>query len=267
MRVGVLQLTSVDSVDKNIEQIFKQLKKIEKSKPSLVCLPENSLYLKVNPKGAIRYFNLKEDFWFKFQDWCKKQNCNLIFGSAPVLENKSRYNAMILVTGKTVEIVYRKIHLFDVSVEGQAPLKESDNFEAGTKGATLDIDGFKIGLSICYDIRFSELYAKYAKEKVDLILIPSAFLVETGRAHWHVLNRARAIESQAYVISAAQSGRHKGSDGGLRKTYGHSLAVDPWGRVLNEIKKSGPGCFVIEVQKDSISSVRRQIPMTDHRRL
>jgi deaminated glutathione amidase len=267
IKIGVIQMTSVDSVEQNTKMILAQLKKMERAKPRLVCLPENSLYLRVRNDDQIFYFNLKEPVWKLFQAWAKKNSCDLFFGSVPFTDGNKAYNATVLVTAEQVKVLYRKIHLFDVQVHGHQPLRESDNFTHGSEACTIVIEGWKIGLSICYDIRFSNLYLKYAQESVDIILIPSAFLVPTGKAHWHILNRARAIESQAYVISAAQAGTHKGVNKGLRKTYGHSLCVDPWGQIVKEIKKAGPDHFIVELEPNLISKVREQIPMADHRRL
>ena len=264
LKVAVVQLCSTESVEKNIQQILHQLIQVKKHKVDLAVLPENSLFLKVGPKSPIQYFNLKEAFWAQFKKWAKASKSRLIFGSVPLAYKNKKFNAMVEVTAQSVKVIYKKIHLFDVDVAGQPSLRESDNFDAGTEPQVLDVKGFRLGLSICYDIRFSELYSKYAQKKVDALLIPSAFLVETGRDHWHVLNRARAIESQCYVLSAAQSGHHK-KEGQIRKTYGHSICVDPWGRILKESRKKGPDLFVVELSSEEILKVRRQIPMADHR--
>jgi predicted amidohydrolase len=164
-------------------------------------------------------------------------------------------------------VVYSKIHLFDVDVEGAPPVRESDHFVNGSGPALIDFRGWKLGLSICYDLRFPELYLNYA-QKADLILVPSAFLVPTGEAHWHVLLRARAIESQCYVAAPAQSGEHVShlDSGQVRKTYGHSLIVDPWGRALEEMA-SGLDIRTVELSRTPIEKARRQIPMKAHRRL
>src|SRR5690606_14018795 len=133
--------------------------------------------------------------------------------------------------GQPAKVVYSKIHLSDVEVDGAPPVRESDHFWPGEKAETWQILVWRFGLSICFDFRFAELYAHYAGV-LDAILIPSAFLVPTGEAHWNVLIRARVIENQAFVIAPAQTGAHRSETGAVRKTYGHSMVVDPWGRVL-----------------------------------
>ncbi|MEO0337565.1 MAG: nitrilase-related carbon-nitrogen hydrolase [Pseudomonadota bacterium] len=162
---------------------------------------------------------------------------------------------------------YSKIHLFDVDVEGQKPIRESDDFVAGTAPKIIEIEGWRIGLSICYDIRFSELYLHYVKSGVDLIAIPAAFLPPTGEAHWEVLQRARAIEAQCFVVSSAQSGEHQSvRSGAKRVSYGHGLAVDPWGRVLLNMGTE-VGAEQMVLSRSLLSRVRGQIPMGSHRKL
>lgn len=138
---------------------------------------------------------------------------------------------------------YQKIHLFDIKLEGQEAFRESDEFANGTLPAIIDVKGFKIGLSICDDVRFSELYHQYHRHQVDVITVPSAFLVTTGLAHWHTLLRGRAIEGQCYVVAPAQTGVHTSAHGkaGQRETFGHSLAVNPWGEILVEVNGAAGG--------------------------
>ncbi len=164
-------------------------------------------------------------------------------------------------------IVYKKIHLFDITLEGQKPIRESDVFTNGEMSTVFEIDGIKFGSSICYDIRFAELYNLYAKQEVDVILIPAAFLVKTGKAHWDVLLRARAIENQSYVLAPAQTGKHQStSSEQSRETYGHTTAVGPWGDVI-ECLSDGMDILFVNIDPENCRAVRRQIPMNSHRRL
>ena len=160
-----------------------------------------------------------------------------------------------------------KPYLFDVDVVGAPQARESAAFSYGAKAQVITLNGWKIGLSICYDLRFSELYSKYAQKNVDVILVPSAFLVPTGKAHWHSLLRARAIESQAFIVAAAQSGDHQNANAQHRYTYGHSLVVDPWGVVLKDLETPGADLAVVELDSAQLKKVREQIPMAKHRRL
>jgi deaminated glutathione amidase len=168
-----------------------------------------------------------------------------------------------------IKIKYRKIHLFDVDVEGQKPIRESDHFAPGYRPEIIEIGGWRIGLTICYDLRFADLFLAYAREAVDLVLVPSAFLVPTGRAHWETLLRARAIESQLYVAAAAQSGEHASAIGDAKRyTYGRSLVVDPWGGIMAEAKTEASGVQVLTslLRQSELAKVRAQIPMASHRK-
>lgn len=228
--------------------------------------PENSIYFRID-KGPMEYsFDLESPEILQLLHRCQRDNIEICLGSVPFKSKNGIENAMVWLTPEGAEKVYSKIHLFDVEVEGHKPVRESDDFYAGSEPRILERRGWKFGLSICYDLRFSELYSRYALENVDVLLIPSAFLVPTGEAHWHILNRARAIENQVYVIAAAQGGTHAGVRGGSRSTHGHSMVVDPWGRILAESQSSGE-TPVVELHPSVLSKVRQQIPMANHRKL
>ncbi|HRP10434.1 MAG TPA: carbon-nitrogen hydrolase family protein [Terricaulis sp.] len=152
---------------------------------------------------------------------------------------------------------YDKINLFDVTLGGGENYRESDTVEGGSKAVLIEGPmGAKIGLSICYDLRFAPLYSAYAKSGADIITVPAAFTVPTGQAHWETLLRARAIETHAFVIAPAQGGRHE--DG--RATYGHSLIVDPWGKVLAKLDHDEPGFVVADLDLDAVGAARAKIP-------
>ncbi len=189
------------------------------------------------------------------------------------------FNGSILVEPSgVIRVVYRKIHLFDVDVAGRV-VRESDSFCAGSEPAILDIKGWRVGMTICYDLRFAEMFVNYHKQNVDLILVPSAFLVPTGRSHWQVLLRARAIETQSFVAAPAQVGVHRSQlqpDLPERQTWGESLIVNPWGEILaasssfDEPLSSIPSPLkplLLELDRAQIQKTRSQIPMLSHRRL
>lgn len=270
LNIVVCQLTSTDQVEENVRQMESLLNSIPNpEKVDLVCFPENCLYLRVNGGEAPPRMTLQDAAIQRLAKWAKEKSVALHLGSVPLEEHGRLYNASLLLqTNGSVEVVYKKIHLFDVDVEGAKPQRESDVFAPGTESSIFSIKGWQIGSSICYDVRFSELYNRYAKAGVDVILVPAAFLVETGRSHWHVLIRARAIESQAYVVAATQGGVHKGAAGGTRSTYGHALVIEPWGDIVTEVKDdSKPQAMLATLRAERIASVRRQIPMSSHRKL
>lgn len=273
LKIALAQMTSVDDVEINLKQMEDLLKEIflknqEQDSPRLVCFPENCLYMRLVEGEKIDGFLIHSPVFKKLQEWAITYKTHLHLGSIPLYIENHFYNSSVLITPDgEIQPSYQKMHLFDIQLEGHKPLQESDVFRHGQHPHLLEVDGFRIGESICYDVRFAELYAQYARQEVDLILVPAAFLVKTGQAHWQILLRARAIESQAYVLASAQSGTHESARGGKRETYGHSLAVDPWGEVLADLKKPGPAAVVLTLSKDKIAQVRRQIPMKFHRRL
>jgi len=151
---------------------------------------------------------------------------------------------------------YDKIHLFDATIAGLNAYRESATYAGGEAAVTADLGEFTLGMSICYDMRFPKLYNSLANAGANLIAVPAAFTVPTGEAHWHVLLRARAIETGSYVIAAAQGGHH--SNG--RATYGHSLVIDPWGRIVAELDHDAPGVLVAEIFPEQVTDARERIP-------
>ena len=268
LSIALVQMTSIDDIESNTQQMIGLLNQIHSSsKVRLACFPENCLYLRTKEGEAIQGIELGAPVFVVLAKEARERKMFLHLGSVPLRADGHLYNSSILITDQgEVRSTYRKFHLFDIQLSGQKAIKESDVFKHGQKPSVLEIDGWKIGESICYDLRFAELYSYYAKQEVDAILIPSAFLVKTGEAHWDILTRARAIESQAYVLAAAQGGTHIGRNGGLRETYGNSLVVDPWGKVIARAETS-PSVVIATLAKELVENVRRQIPMKSHRRL
>lgn len=151
---------------------------------------------------------------------------------------------------------YDKIHLFDADISGLNAYRESATYAGGEQAVTADLGEFTLGMSICYDMRFPRLYNALANAGANLIAVPAAFTVPTGQAHWHVLLRARAIETGSYVIAAAQGGQHPNG----RATYGHSLVIDPWGRIIAELDNDEPGVLVAEIDPALVKDARERVP-------
>ncbi|MER9138764.1 carbon-nitrogen hydrolase family protein [Mesorhizobium sp. M0830] len=151
---------------------------------------------------------------------------------------------------------YDKIHMFDVDLDNGESWRESAAYEPGTEAVVAEIEGAKLGFAICYDLRFPQLFRAEALAGADLLSVPAAFTRQTGEAHWHVLLRARAIENGAYIVAAAQGGLHE--DG--RETYGHSLVVDPWGRIIAEAAHDEPAVIVAEIDPAQSLAARKKIP-------
>lgn len=268
LKIALVQMTSSESVHENFNFILDTLEKIEIecAKIDLICFPENSVFMRVNDKTKIQVVDLNDLFFEKISLAARRMDCFIHLGSFAVRQDEKIYNSTVWVkpSGKR-QVGYQKMHLFDIELEGQKPFRESDVFAHGSQPSIQNIFGWRVGESICYDIRFSELYNYYARNNVDLILIPAAFLDATGQSHWEVLTRARAIESQAFVVASCQSGEHKNQTGDIRKTFGHSIIIDPWGREVVKMP-SEVGYQIRVISKSNILRVRNQIPMAKHRR-
>lgn len=175
----------------------------------------------------------------------------------------SRANRSIVIApGGQIAARYDKMHMFDVDLENGESWRESNAYKAGNEVVTVETPLGRLGLAICYDLRFPALFEALGNRQCDALAIPAAFTRPTGAAHWHVLQRARAIEASAFVIAAAQVGKHE--DG--RTTYGHSLVIDPWGEVLLDMGGAEPGVGFADIDPERVAAVRRQVPSLANRR-
>jgi predicted amidohydrolase len=180
---------------------------------------------------------------------------------APGEESRVYNTFLLLDPDGQARAVYRKIHLFDVQIPGRAELMESATTAPGGEVVVAETPLGRLGLSICYDVRFPELYRQLALERgAEVLMVPAAFTAHTGAAHWHTLLRARAIENQCYIVAAAQHGRHNQA----RESFGHSIIIDPWGVVLAEVE-SGDGVAVATIDLAQLATVRQQMPCHSHR--
>jgi predicted amidohydrolase len=260
LRAALAQMCSGDTHEVNIATVTALAAKAAQQGAELLCLPEVAGLM--NRNGAIARSQVvaaKDDpFIAACRALAEQHGMWIHMGSTPVLAPDGRFlnhSAVIDAEGE-IRATYDKVHLFDVAIEGQAPIGESKRFAPGDAAVVLDTPWGPWGLSICYDLRFPYFYRRYGREGVTLIFIPSAFTVPTGRAHWEVLIRARAIETGAFVLAAAQAGVH--ADG--RETWGHALAVDPWGAVLADLGRDAPALAVVDLDLARVAGARRQIP-------
>ena len=188
-------------------------------------------------------------------------------GSIGELAGGRLFNTSLVFSPSGEELArYRKIHLFDITTPDGTGYRESETYGAGEEVVTCDIAGIKTGLAICYDVRFPELFLALRRRQVDLIMLPAAFTLQTGKDHWEVLLRARAIETQCWFAAPACTGPHRGTKGDVRFTYGHSMIVDPWGHVVAKAS-DGPGWATATIDKAQTARVRADMPVLEHRRL
>jgi predicted amidohydrolase len=204
------------------------------------------------------------------RELCARLSLWCLAGSIAERAEDGRFHntSAVIAPDGSIAAAYRKLHLFDVDIPDGARYRESKEVAAGSAPPpVVDLGrlGVRLGLSVCYDLRFPELYRKLADQRADLIAVPSAFTAYTGRAHWEVLLRARAIENQAFVLAPAQVGRI-GRPEDNRLAHGHALAVDPWGAVLADAGGDGEGLAVAPIDPARIAQVRRELPALTHRR-
>lgn len=234
---------------------------------TFVATPENTNYLGPHGEKVRLAETLDGPTCLLFSRLARELSIHLLLGS---FNEKSSvegrcFNSSVLFGPTGVRLaVYRKIHLFDVDVPEGVSFRESATVAPGADVVVSETPFGTVGLSICYDLRFGELYRALVARGAALLTIPSAFTAVTGRAHWEILVRARAIESQAFVVAPGQHGEH--GDSGLRESHGHSLIVDPWGRILAEAA-DGVGIAVAEIDLAEVPRVRAAIPIAAHRRL
>ena len=260
LRVALAQMCSADTHEANIATVSALAAEAAAGGAELLALPEVAGLMNRNPEKSAKQVVAAEDdpFIAACRDLAARHGLWIHTGSTPVRGPDGRFLNHATLIDATGGIVaeYDKIHLFDVALEGQAPIGESKRFAPGTRATLAQTPWGQFGLSICYDLRFPYLYRAYAQAGAVLMFIPSAFTVPTGQAHWKVLLRARAIETGAFVLAAAQVGHH--ADG--RQTYGHALAVDPWGNVLADLGEAVPMLQLIDLDLGAVARARSQIP-------
>ncbi len=275
--VAALQMTSREEVEVNLDNARQLTRDAARRGAKLIVLPENFALLASGAEER-RKFDFAEPLppvgergpagpiVAAMQEVARETGAWLVLGGMPEkIPNDPGhiYNAAVVLDGDgTVRAIYRKIHLFDVAIPGGAEFRESATVAPGSEPVIVDTPVGPVGLTICYDLRFPELYRALAAKGARLVVVPAAFTAHTGKDHWHVLLRARAIENQLYVIAAAQFGQHNPK----RATYGHALVVDPWGHVIADASDR-PCAVVAEVDAEFQDKVRREMPCLSHRRL
>jgi nitrilase len=267
-KVGAIQLASGSNVSANLLEAERQTEVAVKQGAELIVLPENFAFIGRNcsDTNALREEPGDGPLQSFLSQLASRLGVWVVGGTIPLeADHAAKWRAACTVydaRGRQIAR-YDKQHLFDVNlVESDEQFVESESIESGDRVVVIDSPVGRLGISVCYDLRFPELYRAMLDRGVEVIALPAAFTAITGRAHWETLVRARAIENLAYVIAAAQGGFHIAS----RQTYGHSMIVDPWGTKLAE-RERGNGCVVAAVDRDFQHTTRRNFPCLDHRRL
>ena len=268
MKIAAIQMTSGPDVGANLEQARVLLEDAAARGARLAALPENFSFmgLKDADKRAVAEADGSGPAQDFLADSARRLKLWVVGGTVPLrvgADRDGRVAAASLVydpDGRRAAR-YDKIHLFDVDIPGRIEAyRESRHVAPGAAAAVVDTPAGRLGLSVCYDVRFPELYRHLSAAGAQLLVVPSAFTAPTGRAHWETLLRARAIENLCYVLAPAQSGFHPGG----RETYGDSMIVDYWGRILQRVPR-GRGCAVAEVDLSRQAGVRESFPALAHR--
>lgn len=259
IKVACIQMRTSTNTEENIINASKMIREASKNGANLIATPEMTSLLDKRPGELFKKAQEeKNDSALKeFKKLAKELQINLIIGSLPIkIQDDKCVNRSFCISksGKTINI-YDKIHMFDVDLPSGESYKESNNYQPGRKIAISEIADIKIGMTICYDLRFPTLYTDLAHKGAEIIAVPSSFTKTTGEAHWHVLLRARAIETSCFIIAPAQGGKHE--DG--RETYGHSLIINPWGEILAEADIE-PTIIYAEIDTKLVEETRRRIP-------
>lgn len=262
---AAIQMVSGSDVSENLAAAAGLIEEAAAQDARLIVLPENFAIMGRDETDKLKVREVDRDGPIQqfLSETARRYGVWLVAGSVPLAASSASFvhNSCLVYDDRGQRIArYDKIHLFGFEADSERYC-EADTIEPGS-GPPIAFDSpyGRIGLSICYDVRFPELYRSFGP--VDIILVPSAFTVMTGRAHWDLLLRARAIENQAYVIAPAQGGEHPGG----RKTYGHSMIVDPWGEVLG-VHPAGPAVVRARIDAEVIAQVRARLPALDNRRL
>lgn len=266
MKIAAIQMRSGADPDANLAALEPLLEEAAAQGASYVQTPEVSLIFAKDRdqlRAVARPFENHPQL-SGVAEMARRLGIFVHIGSLPVpLEDGRFANRSVLFGPDGARLaVYDKIHLFDADVSSANTYRESATYRGGDRAVVAPVGDFTLGLSICYDMRFPALYAALASAGATLLAAPSAFTVPTGQAHWHVLLRARAIETGSYVVAAAQGGTHANG----RATYGHSLIVDPWGRIVAELEHDEPGVLVAEIDPAAVAEARQRIPALANRR-
>jgi predicted amidohydrolase len=265
-KIAAIQMTSINDIEANLKSADELLHQAAIQGATIAVLPEMFPTLAVENGHLIAKEKMGagpiQDF---LAQKAREYNLWIIGGTIPITcdKNDRVYAACLVYNNKGQYVTrYDKIHLFDANLcNGTECYRESAKTVPGHKPVVFDSPLGKIGLAVCYDIRFPELFQILAKQGVDIFVIPAAFVYRTGEAHWEILCRARAIENLAYVVAADQTGTHSAT----RRSYGHSMIIDPWGNIVAQ-RAEGPGVVITDIDLEHLHAIRETLPVSKHKR-
>jgi deaminated glutathione amidase len=264
-RVGLVQMRSGRVPARNLDSAVALIREAKSAGADYVLTPEMTNILESSRESLFAAIvpEEKDPSLAAFRTLARELGLYLHIGSLAieVLPEKAMNRSFLIDPKGEIVARYDKIHMFDVDLAGGESYRESHSYRSGELAVAADLPWGRIGLTICYDLRFPALYRALAEAGASFIAIPAAFTQQTGEAHWHILTRARAIENGCFIFAAAQGGRHEHG----RETFGHSIVVDPWGRVIAE-GGSDPGVIMADIDPSLVATVRARIPSLQHGR-
>jgi len=267
-KVAAIQMTSGSNVQANLDEAAKLIEQAASQGAELIVLPENFSQMPMTDQERVGHAETPgEGRVQKFlATQAEKNNAWIVGGTLPIRsDDKNRaYASSLLFDNQGNQVArYDKIHMFDVLIEeSNETYHESATTVPGEEVVVVDTPFGRMGLSVCYDLRFPELYRTMIDQGMEICTLPAAFTAFTGQSHWEPLIRARAIENQCYIIAAAQGGYHVNN----RQTYGHSMIVNPWGNILGSVG-TGPGVVITEIEDEALQTTRKNFQVLNHRRL
>lgn len=260
-----VQMRTSTDIDRNVEDASALIQEAAKAGAQFVATPETTALMELGAKRLFANIVAEEDdrALRAFQALASDLNIHLLIGSlaVKVADDKAANRSFLIAPDGAIAARYDKIHMFDVDLGNGEAYRESKNYQAGGEAVLADLPWGGFGMTVCYDLRFPHLYRQLAHAGAGFLTVPSAFTKPTGEAHWHVLLRARAIETGCFVFAPAQGGVHENG----RETYGHSLIISPWGEVLAE-GGTDPCVILAEIDPSKIDAARSQVPSLTHDR-
>jgi len=270
VRAALVQLTSSDDPEANLGPTRAAITEAAMEGARFVATPEvtNCVSASRTRQREVLQIEAEDRTLDALRDDAARHGVWLLVGSLALkLEDEERFanRSFLLSPAGEIEARYDKIHMFDVEISETETYRESDGYRPGDRAVVADTSFGRVGLTICYDVRFPQLYRRLAQAGAGIITVPSAFSPVSGAAHWHALLRARAIECGAWIVAPAQTGTHAATRGRQRSTYGHALAVSPWGEVVAD-GGAAPGVTPFELDPEAVAEARRRIPSLTHDR-
>ncbi|MCZ4261291.1 carbon-nitrogen hydrolase family protein [Limimaricola sp. G21655-S1] len=270
-RAALLQFTASDEPAQNVQALRGMVREAVAQGAELVCTPEVSNCVSASRARqlAVLRHEAEDPMLAALRDEAARAGIWLSLGSIAVktgdADGRFANRSLLIGPDGGIHARYDKIHMFDVEVSETETYRESAGYRPGDRAVLAETPLGRIGLTICYDVRFPHLYRALAQAGAEILLVPSAFSLVTGAAHWETLLRARAIETGCHVLAAAQSGRHAATEGRARETWGHSLAVDPWGAVIADAGTAA-GISIVDLDMAEVAQARRRVPSLAHDR-